>query len=100
MKVVCKMSEKQIQSKIIKYLNGIGAYTVKTIATNRSGTPDILCCLNGLFIGLEVKTDKGITSAIQEHHIKQIKKSGGAAAVVRSVEDVKAIFIKNKIGVN
>ncbi len=77
------MSESKIQAKIIKYLNGIGAYTVKTIATNRSGTPDILCCLNGLFVALEVKTDKGITSALQEYHIKKIHESGGVVKVAK-----------------
>lgn len=83
------MSEAAIQNKIIKYLKSIGAYTIKTISTNRNGTPDILCCLNGKFIALEVKTNKGITSALQEHHIKEIKNCGGIAAVVRSVDDVK-----------
>ena len=83
------MSEAAIQNKIINYLKSIGAYTIKTISTNRSGTPDILCCLDGKFIALEVKTEKGITSALQEHHIKEIIKNGGVAAVVRSVKDVK-----------
>ena len=86
------MSEAQIQNKIIKYLNSIGAYTVKTIATNRSGTPDILCCCSGLFIGLEVKTAKGKTSALQEYHIRDIKKSGGISGAVRSIEDVKRLL--------
>lgn len=83
------MKESVIQNKIIKYLKSIGAYTIKTISTNRNGTPDILCCLDGKFIALEVKTNKGITSALQEHHIKEIIKSGGVAAVVRSIDDVK-----------
>lgn len=83
------MSEAVIQNKIIKYLKSIGAYTIKTISTNRNGTPDILCCLDGKFIALEVKNNKGITSALQEHHIKEIKNCGGIATVVRSVEDVK-----------
>lgn len=85
------MKESQIQTKIIKYLNGIGAYTIKTISTNRNGCPDVICCLNGRFIALEVKTDKGIVSKLQEHNIKQIKNSGGIAEVVRSVDDVKKI---------
>ena len=86
------MSEAQIQNKIIKYLNGIGAYTVKTISTNRSGTPDVICCLEGKFIALEVKTQKGRVSELQKHHIEQINNSGGLAAVVRSVEEVKEII--------
>lgn len=83
------MSEAQIQNKIIKYLNGLGAYTVKTISTNRSGTPDVICCLEGKFIAFEVKTQKGRVSELQKHHIEEINNRGGLAAVVRSVEEVK-----------
>lgn len=94
------MSESRIQNKIIKYLNRNGAYTIKTISTNRSGTPDVICCLNGRFIGFEVKTDKGITSSLQEHHLELIKKSGGISAVVRSVDEVKQILKKFPEGKN
>lgn len=86
------MKESEIQKKIIEYLNKIGAYTIKTITTNRNGCPDVICCLNGRFIALEVKTDKGVVSKLQEHHIKQIKNSGGVAEVVRSVDDVKRVI--------
>ena len=86
------MKESQIQNKIIKYLNGIGAYSIKTIVTNRNGSPDLICCFKGRYVALEVKAEKGIVSKLQEHNIKLIKKSGGVAAVVRSVEDVKKIL--------
>lgn len=85
------MRESQIQKKIIQYLNGIGAYTIKTISTNRNGCPDVICCLNGKFIALEVKADKGIISKLQEHNIKLIRNSSGIAEVVRSVDDVKKV---------
>ncbi len=86
------MKEKEIQKKIIEYLNKNGAYSVKSIVTNRSGSPDIICCFNGLFVALEVKTEKGITSKLQEYHQKEILKSGGRALIVRSVEEVKALI--------
>jgi Holliday junction resolvase len=86
------MSESKIQNKIIKYLNSIGAYTIKTISTNRSGSPDIICCLNGKFVGLEVKNEKGVVSELQKYHLEEIKNSGGVSAVVRSVEDVKVLL--------
>lgn len=89
------MSEKEIQNKIIQYLNKIGAYTIKTISTNRNGCPDVICCLNGKFIALEVKTNNGVVSKLQEYHQEQIKKSGGIAAVVRSVDEVRNIINKN-----
>ena len=93
------MKESEIQKKIIEYLNKIGAYTIKTITTNRNGCPDVICCLNGKFIALEVKADKGIVSQLQEHNIKLIRNSGGIAEVVRSVDDVKRV-IENFAGEN
>ena len=86
------MKESQIQNKIIKYLNGIGAYSIKTIVTNRNGSPDLICCFKGRYVALEVKAEKGTVSQLQEHNIKLIKKSGGVAAVVRSVDEVKKII--------
>lgn len=86
------MKEKEIQKKIIEYLNRNGAYNVKSIVTNRSGSPDVICCFKGLFIALEVKTEKGIVSKLQEYHQKEIIKSGGIALIVKSVDDVKALI--------
>jgi Holliday junction resolvase len=92
------MRESQIQKKIIEYLNEIGAYTIKTISTNRNGCPDVICCLNGLFIALEVKAENGRLSKLQEYHQEQIKNSGGVAAVVKSVDEVKEILEKFPAG--
>lgn len=83
------MSEQQIQKKIIDYLNRIGAYSVKTITVNRAGTPDILACLNGKFIAIEVKRLGKKATPLQEHHINEIKKAGGIAFVACSVDEVK-----------
>lgn len=90
------MKESQIQKKIIEYLNRNGAYSIKTITTNRNGSPDIICCFKGLFIAVEVKTDKGIVSKLQEYHQKEIIKSGGIALIVRSVEEVEQLLEKLK----
>lgn len=49
------MKEQDIQRKIIKYLESVGAYVVKVVASNKSGTPDILACYRGIFLAIEVK---------------------------------------------
>ena len=55
-----------------------------------AGIPDIICCYRGKFVVFEVKTETGKTTALQESVINKIQKCGGKAAVVRSVENVKA----------
>jgi mevalonate kinase len=60
----------------------------------QAGIPDIIVCLNGRFIALEVKTEKGKITVLQEVTLRKIRKAGGTAEVVRSVADVKAILTK------
>ena len=41
------MTEAQLQKKILDFLDSIGAWTCKTITTNKRGVPDILACHDG-----------------------------------------------------
>jgi len=86
------MKEFVIQAKIIRYLKSQKIYAVKVINANRSGIPDLVCCLDGRFIAFEVKSDSGETSKLQDWNISQIKKSGGEAFPVRSLTEVKKII--------
>ncbi|WP_151948131.1 hypothetical protein [Aliarcobacter butzleri] len=45
-----------------------------------------------------VKAENGRLSKLQEYHQEQIKNSGGVAAVVKSVDEVKEIFEKFPTG--
>jgi Holliday junction resolvase len=84
------MTEQQIQSAILRYLAKLGWYVIKTITTNRAGVPDIIACTTqGIFVGIEVKTAKGVVSELQKAHIQKIKDTGGYAGVFRSVQDLK-----------
>jgi Holliday junction resolvase len=86
------VKESVIQRQILTWLKANGYYAVKTISTNRNGTPDILTCVNGRFVGIEVKTEIGKTSKLQDYQIKAIIESGGHAFVARSLDDVKNVL--------
>lgn len=78
-------SEKNFENKIKKYLKDHGAYFIKYWAGaqfTKSGVPDILACVNGYFVGIEVKAQNGKPSELQLHNIRQIRKAGGLAYVV------------------
>lgn len=78
-------SEKQFENKIKKYLKDHGAYFLKYWAGaqfTKSGVPDILACVNGYFVGIEVKAQNGKPSDLQLYNIRQIRKAGGFAYVV------------------
>lgn len=59
---------------------------------SKAGTPDILACVKGHFVAIEVKRPGGVVSKLQELNIKQINDTGGYALVAYSVEDVKRLL--------
>lgn len=48
----------------------------------KSGIPDILACVNGYFVGVEVKAQNGKPSDLQLYNIKKIREAGGFAVVL------------------
>ena len=71
--------EKTFENKIKKYLKSKGAWYVKFFANayTPSGIPDILVCLDGRFIAIEVKAENGEPSDLQEYNLKKIARAGG-----------------------
>jgi hypothetical protein len=57
-----------------------------------AGLPDLVMSYRGCFIGLETKMPDGRVSPIQAHRHEEIRKAGGIAAVVRSVDEAMAIL--------
>ena len=60
-----------------------GVWFVKYFANRntKAGIPDILACVNGKFVAIEVKASNGKPSDLQLHHCEQIRKSGGIAII-------------------
>jgi Holliday junction resolvase len=76
--------EKQFENKIKDYLRSRGAWVFKVAGGGfqRSGIPDLLCCLNGKFLAIEVKAERGKPSDLQLWNIEKIRQSGGVACVL------------------
>ena len=83
------MTEATIQSKILDYIRSIGGYGIKVITATVSGNPDIICCLNGRFVAIEVKQPGKRPTQLQKYKMARIRECGGTAFVACSVEDVK-----------
>ena len=73
------VNEKLFENKIKDYLKSIDAYFIKTHGDrfSRVGTPDIIACVNGHFVAVEVKAENGKPSELQLYHLEQIRKAGG-----------------------
>lgn len=86
------MKESEIVKTIMKYLKTVpGCFCWKEHGGmyGTAGIPDIIACINGRFFGFEVKAEDGKPTKLQEATIRKILAAGGAALVVRSVDEVR-----------
>ena len=86
--------ESKIQRDIIEFLESRGAYVVKVILSNKRGTADLLCSINGLFVAFEIKDTNKTADPLQIDKLSKVIKSKGFAFVVDNLEDAKNIFSK------
>ena len=85
--------EKLVKDKVKKMLDSLGIYHFSPpgMGLGRAGIPDLVCCYNGKFLGIECKAGKGKTTALQERELDAIRAAGGFAFVVRetNLEELK-----------
>lgn len=76
--------EKTFENKIKRFIESEGGWQVKFFANRmtKTGIPDILACINGYFVAIEVKAQNGHPSELQLHHCKKIREAGGFAFVL------------------
>lgn len=76
--------EVKVKNRVKKILDEAGVYYFMPPANGfgRAGIPDIIGCRNGVFFAVECKAGKGVTTALQEREIRNIKNAGGYAWVI------------------
>ena len=79
------MKEKAFENKVKAYLKNLGCFVLKYTPEffGQAGTPDLLICCNGYFLGIEIKQEKGKPSKLQLEKIEQIKNAGGISFVLK-----------------
>lgn len=86
--------ESKLSGKIMAALRLEGWFCFKVHGgpTMMAGLPDIVCCAEGIFVGLETKNpeSRSHVSPIQEHVHDKIKDAGGVAVVVCSPSEAIA----------
>lgn len=81
------MTEQQIQTKLIKELEGQGYYVIKLINTNKNGIPDLIAIPKDSDVEFyEVKKPKGKTSKLQEYRLKELRNHGIKVEVYKGIE--------------
>lgn len=77
-------SEKNFENKVKKYIESQGGWQVKFFANRmtKNGIPDVLSCVNGYFLAVEVKALNGAPSELQIYHVAKINNAGGYAVIL------------------
>ena len=92
--------EKKFENQIKEYLVSIDAWFIKYWAGSqftKNGIPDLLCCINGYFVAIEVKQQQGRPSKLQLYNIEKIRQAGGFAFVVYPSGFDKLVDILNNL---
>jgi len=93
--------EKKVKRKVLLVLAAIGAYYTMPVTSGygNSGAPDILCCYNGWFIGIEVKANGNKPTRLQLSHMAEIKDKGGIALLIdeTNVGTLKEVILEKAI---
>lgn len=99
--------EGRVKKAIVEYLSliphceifpisTIGMYDASTGRLRKSpmrlGTPDLILCYKGIFVGIEVKAEKGRLSDNQKEIGVCIQDAGGIWGVAKNLEDVRELL--------
>ena len=94
--------EKKVKDKVVKLLKEAGVYYfyASTHGFGRSGVPDLVCCLQGKFVGIECKAGKNKPTPLQEKEMAAIRAAGGTTLVVNeeNINDVKELLNESGCG--
>jgi len=92
--------EGKVKDRVKKQLDALGAYHFMptTGGYGRSGIPDIIGCLNGLFFAIECKAKSGTTTALQNRELARINLAGGRAFIINesNVDDVATMLLSKQ----
>lgn len=91
--------EKNFENKVKKFLKDRNCWHVKYFANRntRAGVPDILACVNGRFVAIEVKAENGRATELQKWNCEKIRESGGIAIVLYPADWDKFVELVNQL---
>ena len=80
----------RLKARIIAHLRQDGWYATSVVIGSRNGVPDIVACVDGRAVAVEVKVGKDRLSPLQRVEADRWRRAGGIYIEARSVEDVTA----------
>jgi hypothetical protein len=86
-----KTPESYEKAEIKQYLDSIGAwyFCPYMAGFGKSGVPDIIACIEGIFWGIEVKREGMEATPRQQLRMEEIEKAGGLAVAGTAAHVIK-----------
>jgi hypothetical protein len=88
--------ESKVKEAVKKILQELNAYycMTNTGGYGNSGPPDFLVCYQGRFYGIECKAGNNQPTALQLHHLSEIRRTGGKSIVINeeTIAGLKALL--------
>ena len=83
------MSESKIKTKILKYLEKAGYWTMLIVVSNRDGIPDVYALKDGISYFIEVKDVGKKPRPLQAYRLTEIRKFGAITFWTDNLDKVK-----------
>lgn len=88
------ITEAAVKTAVMRKLAVLGAYAISKHQTSlgKRGTPDVLACLEGRFLALEIKREGNVPTPEQLGEMRRWQQAGALAGWVQSVEDLDELL--------
>ena len=95
------MREKQVERHLVEGVKKLGGLCCKFVSPGTSGVPDrIIITAQGRIIFAEIKTDRGVLSAIQKYTIGQMRLRHADVRVLYGLQQVRELLAEIEQGGN
>ena len=76
--------EKKVKNKVVQLLKEHGVYYFfpASYGMGRSGVPDVVCCFQGHFLGIECKAGKNKATPLQLRELAAIREAEGTTFII------------------
>ena len=94
------MTEREIEKKLVDGVRKLGGRAYKFVSPGNDGVPDRIVVLPGISpVFVELKTETGRLSSLQNVQIKKLKDLGQDVQVLYGLEDVKRFLEEMRNGI-
>lgn len=94
------MAEREIEKKLVAGVRKLGGRAYKFVSPGNDGVPDRIVVLPGISpVFVELKTETGRLSSLQNVQIKRLKDLGQDVRVLYGLEDVKRFLEEIQNGI-